>query len=78
MGWRDGFGIQEMKISELLGETSLIAPNDFDKSGSPLRLRNMYDNKDYGKRQKATAQTVTVKSSGKDGKIYGRRTLMQK
>lgn len=67
-----------MKVSELLGEKSLIAPNDFDKLGSPLKLRNMYDNENYGKPQKATAQTVTVRSSGKDGKVYGRRTIMQK
>lgn len=61
-----------MKVSEL------IAPSDFDKKGSPLKLRNMYANVNYGKPAKATAQTVTVKSSGKDGKIYGRRTLIQK
>lgn len=61
-----------MKVSEL------IAPSSFDKTGSPLKLRNMYTNTNYGKPAKATAQTVTVKSSGKDGKIYGRRTFMQK
>lgn len=67
-----------MKVSELLGEKSLIAPNDFDRKGSPLKLRNMYNNVNYGRPQKATAQTVTVRSSGKGHQIYGRRTLMQK
>lgn len=67
-----------MKVSELLGEKSLIAPNDFDKAGSPMKLRNMFVNTNYGKPTKATAQTVTVKSSGKGHQIYGRRTIMQK
>ena len=56
----------------------LIAPSDFDRKGTPLNLRSMWKNTNYGKPAKATAQTVTVKSTGKDGKIYGRRTLYQK
>jgi hypothetical protein len=66
-----------MKVWELF-EKSLIAPNDFDRSGSPLKLGNMYVNKNYGKNAKCTPQTITVKSSGKDGKVYGRRTIYQK
>lgn len=61
-----------MKVKEL------IAPNDFDRRGKPMKLPNQYVNTDYGKPMKVTAQTVIIKSSGKDKKIYGRRTLMQK
>jgi hypothetical protein len=57
---------------------NLIAKSDFDKKGSPLKLGNMYVNKNYGKASKCTPQTITVKSSGKDGKVYGHRTLYQK
>jgi hypothetical protein len=67
-----------MKVSELLGEKSLIAPSAFDRTGSAMKLPNMYKNTNYGKPQKATAQTVTVKSSGKGHQVYGRRTIMQK
>lgn len=65
-----------MKVWELLGEKQLIAPNDFDRKGTPMKLPNQYKNTNWGKRMKVTAQTVTVK--GKDGTVYGRRTIMQK
>lgn len=64
-----------MKVCEVV---NLINPSEFDKKGSPLKLRSMYKNTNYGKPTKATAQTVTIKSSGKDGKVYGRRTIYQK
>ena len=69
-----------MKVSEVISicEKQLIAPSAFDRTGSPMKLPNMYKNINYGKPAKATAQTVTVKSSGKGGQIYGRRTIMQK
>lgn len=66
-----------MKVSELL-ERSLIAPNDFDRRGKAMKLPNQYKNTNWGKRTKVSAQTITVKSSGRDGKIYGRRTIIQK
>ncbi len=67
-----------MKVWELISEKSLIAPSDFDRRGSPLKLRSMWKNINYGKPMKVSAQTVTVKSTAKGGHIYGRRTLMQK
>ncbi len=67
-----------MKVSELLGEKSLIAPNDFDRKGTAMKLPNQYKNVNYGKMKKVTPQTVTVKGTGKGGHIYGRRTIMQK
>lgn len=66
-----------MKVWELL-EKSLIAPNEFDRTGSPMKLPNQYVNTNWGKKTKVSAQTVTVKSSGKGGQIYGRRTIIQK
>lgn len=68
-----------MKVSELFFvEKQLIAPNDYDRRGTPMKLPNMFNNIDYGKKQKVTPQTVTIKSSGKDHKVYGRKTIAQK
>lgn len=67
-----------MKVWELISEKSLIAPNDFDRKGTAMKLPNAYKNINYGKKMKVSAQTVTVKGTGKGGHIYGRRTIMQK
>jgi hypothetical protein len=68
-----------MKVKELLFvEKQLIAPNDYDRQGTPMKLPNMYKNINYGRKHKVTPQTVTIKSSGKDHKIYGRKTIVQK
>lgn len=64
-----------MKVWELF-EKELIAPNDFDRKGSPMKIPNMYKNTNWGKRMGVSPQTVTVK--GKDGTVYGRRTIIQK
>ena len=57
---------------------NLISPSAFDRTGSPMKLPSMYKNTNYGKQTRIKPMTVTVKSSGKDGKIYGRRTIMSK
>jgi len=57
---------------------NLISPTAFDRTGSPMKLPSMYKNTDYGKRTKITPKTITVRSTGKDRKIYGRRTIMSK
>ena len=69
-----------MKVSELIlvAEKQLIAPNNFDRRGKAMKIPNAYNNVNYGKKMKVSAQTITVKSSGKGGNIYGRRTIMQK
>ncbi|MDE1830386.1 MAG: hypothetical protein KGI25_08685 [Thaumarchaeota archaeon] len=70
-----------MKVNEILNikeGKSLIAPSEFDKRGTKLNLPNMYNNKNWGNVISARPKTITVKSSGKDGKIYGRRTIMSK
>lgn len=64
-----------MKVAELF-EKQLIAPNDFDKKGRAMKLPSMYKNTNWGKRMAVSPQTVTVK--GKDGTVYGRRTIIQK
>jgi hypothetical protein len=64
-----------VKVFEVI---NLIGPNEFDRRGSKMKLPSMYKNKDYGSVSKVTPQTILVKSSGKDGKVYGRRTIMQK
>lgn len=57
---------------------SLIAPSELDKRGTKMKLPNIYNNKNWGNVTKVSNKTVTVKSSGKDGKIYCRRTIASK
>lgn len=52
--------------------------NDFDKSAKPINIPNQMDNKDYGKKSKIVPRKVQLKSSGKDKKFYGARTIMTK
>lgn len=51
--------------------------NEFAKSAGEMNIPAQMDNKDYGKKVKAVAKKVIVKSSG-DGKFYGARTIMTK
>ena len=62
-----------MKVKEL------IKPNTLDIKASEMRYPNIYDikNLNYGKRKKLRYEKVTVRDS-KTGKIYGRRTIVQK
>ena len=55
---------------------SLIDPSEFDRGASKMKYPNVYKTKKPVKK-KATKQSVIVKSSGKDGKIYGRKTIHQ-
>lgn len=52
--------------------------NSFDKTAKPMKIGNQMDHRDFGKKVKAKARTVVVKSSGKDGKVYSYRTIMTK
>lgn len=68
-----------MKLSEIIAEKSLIKPTEFDRRAKVMRYHNTMD-KDYlgvGARKKVRPEKVVVRSS-KTGKIYGRRTLVQK
>lgn len=70
----------KMKVSDILtiNERSLIAKSDFDRKGRAMKLPNMYQNRNWGNVLKTSPKTVTVKSSGADKKIYGRRTIISK
>ena len=57
---------------------SLIEPSSTDKGASVMVYPNVYKEKKVGAKTKVTKQSVIFKSSGKDGKIYGRRTIRQK
>ena len=57
---------------------NLISKSAFDRSGSPMKIPSMYKNTNYGKPSKVRPMTITVKSTGKDGKVYGHRTIMSK
>ena len=52
--------------------------NSFDKSAKPINIPKQMDNKDYGKKSKVVPRKVQLKSSGKDHKFYGSRTIMTK
>lgn len=52
--------------------------NDFAKSAGEMSIPSQYTNKDYGKKVKAVAKKVVVKSSGPDGQVYGIRAIMTK
>lgn len=70
-----------MKVREILNIREgkvLLAKSEFDKRGTPMKLPSMYDNKDWGSVKKVSPKTVTVKSSGKDGKVYTHRTIWSK
>lgn len=51
--------------------------NEFAKKASPMKIPNEYDDVDYGKKTKVTAQTVDVVDS-KNGKLYGSKTIISK
>lgn len=56
-----------------------IEPNEFDRTGRPMKYHNTMDKKrrGVGAKTKVRPETVVVKDS-KTGKVYGRRTLIQK
>ena len=68
-----------MRFIEFLIEQpkDLAQHNDLDNKSSKYKLRDMYKDKDIGRKTKVTAQSVEVKDS-KTGKIYGRRSFHQK
>lgn len=55
----------------------IIAPNEFDKKGTAMKLPNFFTTKNPGAVTKVSPKTVTIKSSG-TGKVYGRRTIISK
>jgi len=56
-----------------------IKPSEFDKTGTPMKYHNTMDKKrrGVGAKTKVRPETVVIKDS-KTGKVYGRRTLVQK
>ena len=68
-----------MKLSEILEGKSLIAPNEFDRLARHMRYHNTMDKRyrDMGARKKVRPEKVEIRDT-KTGKVYGRRTIMQK
>jgi hypothetical protein len=60
-----------MRLCEVIN----LSPNTVKHA--ELKLTNQYKNKDWGKKKKIETKDVIVRSSG-DGKIYGRRTIVQR
>ena len=60
------------------GGHNLIDPSSSDKGAKEMGLPSFYHVKDVGSKTKMRKEKMTVKSSGKDKKVYGRRTLVQK
>ena len=52
--------------------------NSFDKSAKEMNIPLQMDNRDYGKPSTAKPRSIIIKSSGKDKKVYGYRTIMTK
>lgn len=52
--------------------------NSFAQSAGDMDIPSQYKNTDFGKKVKAVAKKVNIKSSGKDGKFYGARAIMTK
>lgn len=52
--------------------------NSFAKSAGEMNIPNQMDNKDYGKKVKAHAKKIVVRSSGDPSKMYGARAIMTK
>ena len=65
-----------MKVRDIL--ESLYTPNQSDKKAKEMVLPNIYTNKDIGGKKGIRREKVVVRSSGKDGKIYSMRTVVQK
>lgn len=55
----------------------LIAPNQSDKKAKEMGLPSFYINKDAGAKTAVRREKVVVRDS-KTGKVYGRRTILQK
>lgn len=55
----------------------LAQHNELDNKSSPVKLRDVYKEKDIGGKNKVSSQTTIVKDT-KTGKIYGRRSFYQK
>lgn len=60
-----------MKVKEL------IAPNQSDKKAVEMTYPNVYKNKKIGGKKGARREKVVVRDSN-TGKVYGRRTVVQK
>lgn len=68
-----------MKLSELFEGKSLIKPNQFDRTAREMKYHNTMDKafRNMGARKKVRAEKVVIRDTH-TGKIYGRRTIMQK
>jgi len=60
-----------MRLYEVIN----LSPNTIKHA--EIKYTNQYDNKDWGKKKKVETKDVVVRST-KDGKIYGRRTIVQR
>lgn len=57
---------------------NLIEPSENDSGARTMVYPNVYKKKKIGAKTAISKQTVVIKSSGKDGKVYGRKTIHQK
>ena len=67
-----------MKLRDILSEKLLYTPNQSDKKAKEMTYPNVYTNKKIGGKTGTRREKVVFRSSGKDGKIYGMRTVVQK
>lgn len=68
-----------MKLADICEVQSYIKPSAFDRSGTEMKYPNVFNKRwaDVGARTKTRPETVVYRDT-KTGKIYGRRTIVQK
>ena len=66
-----------MKLHEIC-EEQLIKQSGTESAAGEIKLPNVYQPHDYGSNTPVKRKKVVMKSTGKDGKVYGRRTIWQR
>ena len=57
---------------------ALIEPSSTDVGAAEMGLPNVFKKRDIGGKTNVRKETQVIRSSGKDKKVYGRKTLAQK
>lgn len=61
-----------MKLKDIV-----VSPYIMNVDAPRVKIRNMYKNKDAGKKKKVRTEKVVIQDT-KTGKIYGQRAVIQK
>ena len=67
-----------MKLAELFETEKLIQQSSVEQDAGEIKIPSVYEPHDYGSNTPIKRKKVVMRSTGKDGKIYGRRTIWQR